>query len=273
MFRRMMVLGCSLSCWGASAPGQSLYERPVAAPPVRTVTPSTATRPASETEGLSPAVAPHTAPAANSPASAPHGVGTPQQRYIGPAPAPSLAAICLYAVDAPKNRLFAENDLVTIIISERSKTERNQKLDAKKDYSIDAKVSAWIDLLQLLEARAKPDGNSIYPSVGLESKSDFKGDGKYNREDKLTDRIQARIVEVKPNGTLLLEARRSIRTDKEVQSVVLSGTCRTEDVTEANSIQSNQLFDLALDVQNSGEVKDVSKKGLIPRVLETLFNF
>jgi len=185
----------------------------------------------------------------------------------------ALNAVSLYAVDAPKNRLFAENDLVTIIISEKSKAQRNQKLDAKKDYSIDASVSAWVDLLQLLEARAKPDGNINYPSVGVKASNDFKGDGKYNREDTITDRIQARVVEVKPNGTLLLEARRSIKTDKEVQAVILSGTCRTEDVTDANSIQSNQLYDLALNVQNSGEVKDVNKKGLIPRVLEGLFNF
>ncbi len=273
---------------------QSLYERPVAAPPSRAQ--------AAHGAALGNAKpAQPVSPDAPMPMQTPDGPvdGNAADATTGPAPTavpgstaapaaatmmrtprragrtPTLADISLYAIDAPAAREFAENDLLTIIISERSKTERNQKLDSKKDYKLDASVSAWIDLLQLLEARVKPDGNaaSELPSVGASLKNDFKGDGKYNREDKLTDRIQARVVEVKPNGTLLIEARRSIKTDKEVQEVVLSGLCRSEDITDANTVQSNQMYDLSLNVQNAGEVKNVGEKGLIPKVLDTLFNF
>lgn len=264
-----LVLSCPVAA-------QSLYERPVAPAPVpRSPTnggAAPATQPPSAgTDGTTP----------NAPMSPDANPGTPQAQYAAPMrtpraqPIPSLADISLFAIAAPEDREFVENDLITIIISERSKTERNQKLDSKKDYNIDAKVSAWIDLMQLMEARVVPDGKtgSQLPGVGVDFQSDFKGDGKYTREDKLTDRIQARVVEVKPNGTLLIEARRSVVTDLETQEVVLSGMCRSEDVTEANSIQSNQLYDLMLNVQNKGDVKKTNEKGLIPRVLDGLFNF
>lgn len=267
-----------------SGAAQSLYERPIAAPPLRggqgnpgggASAPAPVAKPRTEGEQpqpmQTPAELPGSAPAASGPVMGPAG----PVRYRRGAGAPSLEAISLYAIEAPAAKEFAEHDLVTIIISERSKTERNQKLDAKKEYDLDAKMTAWVRLLELLEARAVPDGKvgAELPAVGAQFSTDFKGDGKYNREDKLTDRIQARVVEVKPNGTLLVEARRTITTDKEGQEVVLSGMCRTEDVTEANTIQSNQLYDLTLNVQNKGDVKDASKKGLIPQVLDTLFNF
>lgn len=273
---RSRFVAVSLALLTPASGAQSLYERPVtAAAPVRAPngaahggSSSTSPRPV---EGDAPAPmqeVPGSAPVAASPT--PVVAVTPRRRA-----APLvLSEVSLYAIEAPPLREFAENDLVTIIISERSKTERNQKLDAKKEYDLEAKITAWIRLMELLELRAVPDGKSEseLPSVGAELSTDFKGDGKYGREDKLTDRIQARVVEVKPNGTLLIEARRSIQTDEEVQEVVLSGLCRQEDVTDANTVQSNQLYDLRLNVQNAGEVKKAGEKGLIPRVLDGLFN-
>lgn len=285
MPRNPITIAALLALLAQPLHAQSLYERPIAAPPARTGSSAKPAQPAPQStdpdapmpmqtpEGTVHAGAP-AQPAAptQSPAAATAPMRATSHRSHR---APTLADISLYAVEAPAAREFAENDLVTIIISERSKAERNQKLDSKKDYGLDASVSAWIDLLQLLEARAKPDGNtaSELPSVGVNFKSDFKGDGKYTREDKLTDRIQARVVEVKPNGTLLIEARRSLVNDEEVQEVVLSGLCRGEDITDANTVQSNQLYDLALNVQNKGEVKKAGEKGVIPRIIDTLFNF
>ena len=83
----------------------------------------------------------------------------------------------------------------------------------------------------------------------------------------------ARVLEVKPNGTLLLEARRSIKTDREEALVVISGICRPDDVTVSNTVQSNQMYDMRLDVQNTGDVKNTADKGLITRILEGMFNF
>ncbi|MFM9957867.1 MAG: flagellar basal body L-ring protein FlgH [Phycisphaerales bacterium] len=278
---------------------QSLYERPVPSAPTRATPARTGGAGGSGgTDGAQPSTsapsrAPQSNPGANdddapAPMQIPGSTGDdaaepgPQE---SPRPSrarferarkqpPQLAEISLFAIEPPTAREFGENDLVTIIISERSKTERNQKLDSKKEYDLDSKITAWIDLMQLLELRAVPDGKTEdrLPSVGAELESEFKGDGKYNREDKLTDRIQARIVEVKPNGTLLLEARRGIKTDEEGQDVVLSGLCRQEDVTDSNTVQSNQLYDLQLNVQNTGQVKKAGEKGLIPRVLDGLFN-
>ena len=189
-------------------------------------------------------------------------------------PAPSLASVSLFAIDPPVQRSFMENDLVTIIISERSMAQRNQKLESKKNETIDAKVQAWIDTQKLIQAQlAQSNGGNLPAGIAVDSAQDYKGDGKYNREDTLTDRITARVLEVKPNGTLLLEARRSIKTDREEALVVISGICRPDDVTVSNTVQSNQMYDMRLDVQNTGDVKNTADKGLITRILEGMFNF
>ena len=109
--------------------------------------------------------------------------------------------------------------------------------------------------------------------MDVTGKDNVKGDGKYSRDDTFTDRITAEVIDVKPNGRLTLEARRTVQKDEEIQTLVLSGDCRREDVTNANTVLSTQLMGLTLLVHNEGNVKDTASKGWITQVLEAVFNF
>jgi flagellar L-ring protein precursor FlgH len=71
----------------------------------------------------------------------------------------------------------------------------------------------------------------------------------------------------------VLEARRTVTKDDEVQTVVLSGMCRREDVTNANSVLSSQLADMTLTVSNEGELNQANKPGWITRAFRTVFDF
>lgn len=184
-----------------------------------------------------------------------------------------LQQVSLHAIEPPEPRTFQEQDLVTIIVSERSSFEREQTLETEKDYNVSGAVEQFIDLLALLETQVIEDELNRAPRIDLNFSNEFEGEGEYGREDTLTTRITARVLEVKPNGTLLLEARTSLTTDEETQTIVLSGVARTEDVTDTNTVQSNQMFDLNLNVQHEGRVREGAKKGLIPRVIEGIFNF
>ncbi len=231
--------------------GQSLYQRS-APPPATTGAPSP-----QPGQPVSP-----DAPSVPAPAAPPVQAGPP-----------SLQQVSLIAVNPPKPREFAENDLVTIIVSERSSFDRNQKLDSKKEYDTEIGVDDFLDIVNLLETRFQQSSADRLPRIGVSSSQDFKGDGKYSREDKATARVTARVLEVKPNRTLVLEAKSEFVTDKEEQVILLSGLCRADDITDRNTVQSNQLFDMKLNVQNKGEVFQANKKGLIPQILETIFNF
>ncbi|HPO94367.1 MAG TPA: flagellar basal body L-ring protein FlgH, partial [Phycisphaerales bacterium] len=93
------------------------------------------------------------------------------------------------------------------------------------------------------------------------------------RKDNFTARIAAEIIDVKPNGNLVLEARKAIESNGEVSTMVLSGVCRGQDITKSNTIQSSQVANLTLKVEGDGDVKDAGSKGILTRVLDTLFNF
>jgi flagellar L-ring protein precursor FlgH len=189
--------------------------------------------------------------------------------------APGLRQISLYHVEPPQPRTYLANDLVTIIISERARTDRTHELETEKGFDIDGSVTSSIDLLKLLELRLQQGRTSDddLPVLTASLEREYEGEGTYARDDAVTARVTARVVEVKPNGNLLLEARTVVRTDEEEQTILVSGTCRGEDITNNNTVQSNQLYDLTVDIQNVGEVKKGASKGLVTKVLDAIFNF
>jgi flagellar L-ring protein FlgH len=185
----------------------------------------------------------------------------------------SLRTVSLLMVEPPKPRVYEIHDKVTIIISETSSQTSKQKLDTKKDVSITGGVNQFPNLLDLVEGKFTNANGSPITGVDASSSNQFKGEGTYDRSDRFSDRITATVIDVKPNGVLVLEAKRTIKKDEEEQTLVLSGECRREDVTQNNSVLSTQLAELTLISRNTGQVKQSATKGLIPRIFEALFNF
>lgn len=184
-----------------------------------------------------------------------------------------LRQVSMIAVEVPKPREFAVHDLVTIIIDESSRSSSEQTLDTKKESSADVGLNAMLSPRDLLELQLRQGNLSNLSLLDFDTEREFKGEGEYERTDRFSARITAEVIDVKPNGTLVLEARKEIVRDEEATTIVLSGICRREDITGSNTILSSQLADLQVVQNNSGKVKDAAKKGLFTNIFDAVFNF
>ncbi len=184
-----------------------------------------------------------------------------------------LEQLSVMAIKPPRPREFKMHDLVTIIIDETSRQEAEQSLKTDKKYDNSSTLNAILDPWELLEARLRGGKTTDLTLLDIANKNKFDGKGNYEREDRFQMKIQAEIIDVKPNGVLVLEARKYINKNGETQETVLGGICRQDDVTQSNTVFSSQLANLTIDSKNTGQVDKAGKKGLIPRVLDTLFAF
>ena len=89
----------------------------------------------------------------------------------------------------------------------------------------------------------------------------------------MTTRLTAKIIDIKPNGLLVLEARRFMRTDEETVSIALTGMCRSADVGADNSVLSTNMHDLRLVKEHKGEIRNSTEKGILTKAFEFLFAF
>jgi flagellar L-ring protein FlgH len=182
-----------------------------------------------------------------------------------------LQAVSYFAVPEPEPRVLKKHDLVTIIVREESNFSAEGTTDLKKQAAINAEIREFIRL-NLSEAVIEP-ATGLPVGVDLSGRRNFKGEGSVDRSDKFTTRITAEIIDVKPNGTIVLQARSRTKIDEEEQIMILSGTCRAEDVTADNTILSTQLFDKDVTKIHKGAVRDTTRRGVISKLLDAINPF
>ena len=172
------------------------------------------------------------------------------------------------------------NDLVTINIIESlsgsgtadTSTSRNSSGDYQLTNLFGMETDFGIQNLAFLN-KAFGDSSEFDPSVQGSAKSDFKGKGDTNREGELIATITAKVVEVMPNGNLVLEARKELTINEERQILVLRGMVRPDDIAMNNMVMSNKIADAEVFYVGDGVIQDKQKPGWLVRGLDKVWPF
>ncbi len=187
---------------------------------------------------------------------------------VGEPEAPATRAPSLIAAPKPKPKKFAKQDLITIIVREQTSHTASGSVTTERDGSIDGGIDSWARLkLGSMPAEAVNVGSPA-PEIKADIKREFDGSGTAARTDSITARITGRIIDIKPNGNLVIEASEKITTDEEAYTMTLTGVCRTTDVTADNSILSSQVAELEINKTSSGAIKDATKRSLLHKLLD-----
>jgi flagellar L-ring protein precursor FlgH len=99
----------------------------------------------------------------------------------------------------------------------------------------------------------------------------FKGGGSTTRSGSLTANMTVRVVEVLPNGDLVLEGAREIDINGDLQLVVLTGVVRQADVDRNNIVPSTRIGQLQIQYFGRGLMKDNLRPGFLIRALNWIF--
>jgi len=185
-------------------------------------------------------------------------------RRTPPAPAagPSIDWMSNLGLD---RRARSLNDLITIRVVE------NIEGTGSADSALDKNSSASAGVGSLFGATKKLSAIDPGNLVGTSSDSKFKGSGATSRSGTLSATITARVMEVLPNGDLVLEGAREIDINGDRQMVVLTGVARPSDVSDQNVVLSPSIGQLRIRYFGRGLMKDNLKPGWLIRVLNKVF--
>ncbi len=89
---------------------------------------------------------------------------------------------------------------------------------------------------------------------------ELAGTGSTTRAMTITTAISARVLQVTPNGSLIVEGVKNIGVNSEKQTITVRGLVRPVDLTVANTITSNQVADLSLQIDGKGVVGDAVRR-------------
>lgn len=164
------------------------------------------------------------------------------------------------------NRARSINDLLTIRVVESIEATGTADAQLNKNSSGSAGVSKLFGLETKFPSAVDPSN-----LISTASDTKFKGGGVTTRSGELTAVMTARVVEVLPNGDLVLEGAREIEINGDRQMVVLTGVVRPTDISKDNTVLSPEIGQLRIRYFGRGLIKDNLKPGFLIRVLNKIF--
>lgn len=177
----------------------------------------------------------------------------------------------MIAVVPAEPKHFRVNDQVNIVVRHRISYRADGRVEQNRTQQFDAKLSDWFRFHD--DRWIQQDFQRGTPQVKFDLTDNRRGQGRNQRQDELTTRIQAVVIDVKPNGTLVIEARAEYQYEEETQSITLTGSCRSEDISPDNSILSDKIAGLTVRTENKGVVRDTTKRGFLPRAFDKVKPF
>lgn len=149
-------------------------------------------------------------------------------------------------------------DIVTVVVSESSSMVDSITLTTSKDSSIAQ------DLQRLIFPEVlRYDGET--PSTNFTIDNSHSGSGARNSSQRLTARITVQVIDVLPNGNLVLEGVRRLRYGGETYYMLTNGICRSVDVAPDNTVASSSLADARIEIIAEGTLTESQRKGWLTR--------
>lgn len=106
------------------------------------------------------------------------------------------------------------------------------------------------------------------PSVSLPGSLDsYTGGGSVTESNLLQSKIAVIIVDVQPNGNLVVEGARKVKASGEAQYLVVRGVVRGDDVLANNTVLSTHVLNANVELFNEGDLKDAQTKGWVHKLI------
>lgn len=155
------------------------------------------------------------------------------------------------------------NDIVTVLVDYRSSMISEGDAESRRTTSLNAVLADWL----------KFDGKSLIPApqnngdprINGSLTSQYRTEAEMELRDALTFRIAAAVVDIRPNGNLVLEARREIRINEEVWLQSLTGVVRRQSIGPDRTVRSDEVAELRIEKRERGFINDAYTRGWFTR--------
>ena len=154
----------------------------------------------------------------------------------------------------------------TIVINIVEKTAAAKKSDTKADRSDDRTLSVpTIAGLPLKSFQGT--------TLAANSSTAFEGKGENSSSNNFTGTLAVTVIEVYPNGNLLVSGEKQIGLKEGEEFIRFSGVVNPNTITASNSVQSTQVADARIEYKANGFIDSAQVMGWLGRFFLTFLPF
>jgi flagellar L-ring protein precursor FlgH len=187
-----------------------------------------------------------------------------------PVPPPSAPNGAIYQTKNSSRTLFEDyrarnvGDTITVNLSEQTAASKTSNSAAEKQGSLGFAIPTLTGL----------PGKSLQ-GAGVTANSDnkFGATGSATNNNNFTGTITVTVIEVYPNGNLLVSGEKQIGINQGSEYIRFSGVVSPAFIAAGNQITSTQVADARIEYRGAGYIDDTQKPGFLQRIFLTVLPF
>jgi flagellar L-ring protein precursor FlgH len=189
---------------------------------------------------------------------------------------PAMAHADSLWLDGTSRPMFADKravnvgDIVTIMVQENSSANKDNSTTSERQSSLSAAITSF---LYSPGASGLLTKGGQLPTMAYNSDAKHAGKGAIADSESIVAEIAVRVIDVLPNGNLVLEGKRDTSFSGEHQTIILRGVVRSEDVAKDNTVLSFNVADATIQIVGKGTVSDSQNKGWFTRLWDKINPF
>ncbi|OYY50507.1 MAG: flagellar biosynthesis protein FlgH [Methylophilaceae bacterium 17-44-8] len=133
-------------------------------------------------------------------------------------------------------------DTVTVNIAENTSATKAGGSSASKDASVEGSITSFL-------GKAVPKS-----SVGASGSRDFEDEAAANSSNAFNGAVAATVIEVLPNGFLVVSGEKQISLDKGTEFVRFSGVVNPDTITIGNFVSSTKIADARIEYRTNSKI-------------------
>ncbi len=149
---------------------------------------------------------------------------------------------------------------VSIDMDQEQKIEMTPKINKSSILSAGISNIYWIRKLNIGIAPFSPaaaaTSGTLTNLLNAQSNPSMTGAGSYTVKDKLKFNMAATVIQILPNGSMVIEGRQELGLVNEVRDIYLKGVIRREDISSSNTITTQKIAQLRIGYQGRGDLTD-----------------
>jgi flagellar L-ring protein precursor FlgH len=158
------------------------------------------------------------------------------------------------------------HDVVSIVVTESLAASTDGQVKNSRASNANSGLTSLFGALKA--------SNALQNLVGMNAASGLTAQGQSTTNSSLATTFGGEVVDVLPNGMLVVQATRQLTFSQQTQLIKLRGLVRPEDVSSQNQVLSTAMTDLELEVTGKGIVNDSTyRQNPLVRFLEHLVIF
>jgi len=167
-------------------------------------------------------------------------------------------------------RAHQVGDILTVKVKITDKATLENETQRSRKNSEDSGVTDFLGSKLI-----KTPASSILPGKILtaDSTASSEGKGTIDRKEELLTNVAGVVIQVLPNGNLVIEGKQEVRVNYEVRELVVAGVVRPEDIESDNTIDSTKIAEARIAYGGRGQITDVQQPRYGQQIADAILPF